>query len=68
MSNSVQYAGITSLKVDREGNLRLFRGWRQQVFHPRGEWHWIAVPWHGQVPPLAFLEVGLEPLGAENPC
>lgn len=51
--HSVQYTGITRLSIDRKGNLRLYEGWHQRVFHPSGEWKWLT--------PLiaSMVEVGL---------
>lgn len=51
--DAVSYAGIVAVRVDRAGNLRLFErgrfGWlRQRVFHPAGEWEYVAlIPIHG---------------------
>jgi hypothetical protein len=43
MTPSVSYSGIVAARVDREGNLRLYRRrWRlftaQAIFHPVGAW------------------------------
>jgi hypothetical protein len=46
-----EYPHISRARIDKDGNLRLFRprrwGWmpaRQDVFHPSGEW--LNVLWH----------------------
>lgn len=47
MSPSVRYSGIVRGRIDRAGNLRLFRRGRvlakQAVFHPAGEWATFTV-------------------------
>ena len=32
------YPWATSIRVDRQGNLRVMKGVRQRAFHPRAEW------------------------------
>jgi hypothetical protein len=32
------YPWATSVRVDRQGDLRVLRGWRQRAFHPCAEW------------------------------
>jgi hypothetical protein len=32
------YPWATSIRVDRQGNLRVMRGVRQRAFHPCAEW------------------------------
>jgi hypothetical protein len=37
---------VTEARTDRKGNLRLYQGVRQRVFHPAGEWtkYSVAAP------------------------
>jgi hypothetical protein len=37
-SQEIAYPWVTSARVDRRGNLRLYQGLSQRVFHPAGEW------------------------------
>jgi hypothetical protein len=32
------YPWATSVRVDRQGDLRVMQGWRQRAFHPCAEW------------------------------
>lgn len=34
----IRYDWATSVTVTRSGDLKVWQGWRQRVFHPRGEW------------------------------
>jgi len=34
----LSYPWATSIRVDRQGNLRVMRGVRQRAFHPCAEW------------------------------
>lgn len=42
-SQEIAYPWATSARVDRRGNLRIYQGLSQRVFHPAGEWTKYAV-------------------------
>ena len=35
----LEYSGVRRIRVDREGNLRIYRKKLDYVFHPIGEWY-----------------------------
>ena len=44
---SVTYPAVIAMRVDRAGNLRLYRRGRfglrrQDIFHPASEWLWVS--------------------------
>lgn len=42
-SQQISYPWATSARVDKHGNLRLYQGLWQRVFHPDGEWTMYSV-------------------------
>lgn len=48
-TTTISYPWATSVSVTRKGALRIYQGWRQRAYHPRGEWKSYTVEASGGI-------------------